>query len=330
MSNPALARDDGDGDRFYTFGDPPERFYSVTTVINGGVPKYLGPWYAKLAAELAYEDVASRGPHARAHALLRRWTKAGRADFLARQERGELKTVKLAKESDRDLAMRWLKGAAERSRDEAAAKGIEVHEKAEDLALTHAREDVRLTLEGKDVAPWPEALTGYQRSFHRWIEDWHPVVLATEATVINRTQAYAGTLDTIVALRKGDIVDAVMRGGGAQLPLLPFGSDDTFVNVCTDFKSGNRIYAEVSLQLAALARGEFVAHPLGRIELPMPRIDLGAVLHLTPTGYDFKLVRIDQAMFDAFAFAREVYRFRKETAGTVFLADLKPAREAVA
>jgi hypothetical protein len=151
------------------------------------------------------------------------------------------------------------------------------------------------------VAPWPEALAGYERSFRQWIEDWRPIVIATEATVINRTQAYAGTLDTVVNL---------------QLPAP--------ANVLVDFKTGNRIYPEVALQLAALSRGEFVAHPLGRIELPMPQIDLGAVLHLTPTGYDFKQVRIDDAIFNAFQYAREVFRFRKQTASTVFIADLKP------
>jgi hypothetical protein len=238
-----------------------------------------------------------------------RWARAGRADFLARQARGELTSLKIAKQSDRDLALRWLKGAADRSRDAAAATGTEVHEKAEDLALTHAREATRLTLEGVDVEPWPEALSGYERSFRQWIEDFHPIILATEATVINRTQAYAGTLDTVVKIDLGP------RG---------------MSNVIIDYKSGNRIYPEVALQLAALARGEFIAHPLGRIELPMPRIDHGAVLHLTPNGYDFKLVRIDQAIFEAFQFAREVYRFRKETASTVFIADLGVMHEAVA
>lgn len=332
MSNPALARNDDDGDRFYTFGAPPERFWSVTTIIGGGVPKYLHPWYAKMAAELAYETVAAKGPHARARALLRRWALLGRADFMARQARGELTSLKLAKQSERDLALRWLKGAAERSRDESAARGTAVHEKAEDLALDHAREATRLTLEGVAVKPWPEPLAGYERSFRAWIGDWHPIVLATEATVINRTMGYAGTLDTAVVLRAGDIKSALARAHTFQVPeALMQAHTDQPITVCTDYKSGNRVYAEVALQLAALSHAEFVAHPLGRLELPMPHFDLGAVLHLTPTGYDFKLVRIDQPIFDAFLYAAQVYRFRKETAATVFIADLKPVPvEAVA
>lgn len=304
MSNPTLARNDDLGRRFYTFGDPAEAFWSVTTLISGGVPKHLQAHYAKMAAELAYDAIAERGPSSRSSAILRRLTTAGRTDFVERQARGELTSLKLAKQSPRDLALRWIKGAADRHRDAAAERGSAVHAEAEQLVLQHARASARLSLTGLELAPWPEALEKYQDAFVDWVNDFQPEFLAAEASVFNRAQAYAGTLDCIVRL---------------HLP------DGRVLVVIVDFKTGKAVYPEVALQLAPYARAEFIGSPDGRTELPLPAIDAGAVLHLTPKGYQFRLVRIDQPIFDAFCFAREVFRFVNETARSVLLQDLTPA-----
>jgi hypothetical protein len=301
MSNPMLARNDAEGRRFYTFGDPPEAFWSVTTIISGGVPKHLQAHYAKMSAELAFEAIVERGPHSRSGAIVRRLAALGRADVEARQARGELTSIKLAKLSSRDLALRWIKGAADRHRDAAAERGSAVHAEAEQLVLHHARQSARLYLDRSLVAAWPPELEPYQASFVQWVDDFHPEFLAAEATVFNRTQAYAGTLDTIVRLTL---------------------EDGTTLLVLVDFKTGKAIYPEVALQLATYARAEFIGHPDGVTELPMLEVDAGAVLHLTPKGYQFRLVRIDQPIFDAFCFAREVYRFVNDTAKTVLLQDL--------
>lgn len=310
MGNPALARSDELGRRFYTFGDPPEAFWSVTTLIGGGVPKFLHAHYAKMAAELAFDAIVERGPSSRSLAIINRLSARGRLDVAERQARGELTSIKLAKLSKRDLALRWVKGAAERHRDAAAKRGSDVHAEAEQLVLTHAREAARLYLDHETIKTWPTELEGYQRAFVAWVEDFHPEFLAAEATVFNRSQAYAGTLDTIVRLTLAD---------GRTLVVL------------VDFKTGKAIYSEVALQLAPYARAEFIGAPDGRTELPMIATDAGAVLHLRADGtYQFRLVRIDQPIFDAFCFAREVFRFVNETSKTVLLQDLTPVRETVA
>lgn len=301
MSGPQLARADDLGRRFYTFGNPPEAYWSVTTIINGGVPKYLGPHYAKLAAELALEAIVERGPHARSAAIVKRLAAKGRAHVAARQANGELKSIKLDRLSDRDLALRWIKGAADRHRDAAAERGTDVHTEAERLVLQHAREASRLVLDHELIQPWPAPLAGYQRSFVEWVDDYQPEFLAAEATVFNGPQAYAGTLDAIVRLH------------------MPDGS--TLVTI-VDYKSGRAVYAEVGLQLAAYARAEFVGAPDGVTRLPMVAVQAGAVLHLTPKGYGFRLVRIDEPIYNAFLFAREVFRFTDELAKTVLLQDL--------
>jgi hypothetical protein len=304
MSGPTLARADELGRRFYTFGSPPEAFWSVTTLISGGIPKFLHAHYAKMSAELAFDAILERGPYSRPTAIVNRLAERGRADVAERQARGELTSIKLAKLSKRDLALRWLKGAADRHRDAAAERGSAVHDQAEQLVLHHARQASRLYLQHDLLQPWPVELEGYQASFVSWVDDFHPEFLAAEATVFNRTQAYAGTLDAICRIHLAD--------GSSMVVLI-------------DYKSGKAIYSEVALQLAAYARAEFIGSPDGVTELEPIPVDAGAVLHLTPTGYQFRLVRIDDPVFAAFCYGREVYRWLNETAKTVLLQDLTNA-----
>jgi hypothetical protein len=136
MTTPALAGRSDDGRRFYSWKG--ESFWSVTEIIGGGIPKYLHAHYAKMAAELAYTGILERGPHSRATAIVRRLAKAGYADVAERQSRGELTSIKLHKLTEQELALRWLKGAADRHRDAAADLGTQVHDEAEQLVLREA------------------------------------------------------------------------------------------------------------------------------------------------------------------------------------------------
>lgn len=324
MSNPALARLDEDLDRFYVFGDPPESYWSATTIIGGGVPKYLHAHYAKLAAELAYDALLERGPHSRAIAIANRLAARGRANVEERQARGELVSIKLHKLSPRDLALRWIKGAAERHRDAAGEVGSAVHQEAEELVLAHAREASRLYLAGVQMPDWPAPIASRMASFVQFLEDWHPIFVATEATVFNRTQAYAGTLDAIMELRAGDLIAAIMRAGDVVPAWLAALDSESLVRVIVDYKGGRAIYAEVAMQLAAYARSEFIGLPDRVTRAPLPAVQAGAVLHLTPTGYSFRLVSIEDHVFEAFKYAREIFRWRKETAKTVLLERLTP------
>lgn len=321
MTSPTLARKDDEDRRFYVFGDPLQSFWSVTTIISGGVPKFLHAHYAKMAAELAFDSLVERGPHSRSQAIIRRLAAKGRANVVERQARNELTSIKLAKLSERDLALRWLKGAADRHRDAAAEKGTAVHGQAEQVVLTYAREAARLTLEGVDLEPWPDEIAGWQPGFVGWINDYQPEFLAAEATVFNHTEAYAGTLDTIVRLTFGD--PERLRLG----LLFPCLFERPWLNVIVDFKTGRDIFPEVALQLAPYARGEFIGLPDGRTTIPLPAVDAGAVLHLRADGtYRFEFVDIGDRIFDAFRYAREVYRFNSQTAKGVFLGAVPACR----
>lgn len=307
MSNPALATTAEDGSRFYTWRG--ESFWSVTTIIGGGVPKYgLPAWYAKMAAELAYAELARRGRHSRGHATLRAWAREGRAEVLERQARGEVRSVKLAKLSDEDLALRWLKGEAERVRDAAARKGTGVHDEAESLVLALARETGEAWAAGRPLPAWPDELAPHMRSFAAWLERAQPRYEATEATVFSRAQLYAGTLDAIAEVPWGD--------GGRRLAVI-------------DYKSGEHVYPEVGLQLAAYARGEFIGSPDGETEVPLPDVGLNAaVLHIRPRGCRLYPVEIGPRVIAAFLYAREVYRWATVIAPDVIGPEIKEAARA--
>lgn len=284
-----------------------------------------------MAGELAYDAMIERGPNSRASAIIRRLAARGREYVVQQHAIGKLPSIKLEKQTQEQLALRWIKGAADRHRDAAADRGSDVHAEAEKLVLEHARAGARLLLDRPQVLPWPEEIAGYRLSFMRFIEDWRPEFLAAEATVFHETQAYAGTLDTIVRLTAGEILarlvddprgtqEAALRTWLRSIPA------DAPVVVIIDFKSGRAVWPEVSLQLAAYAHATFIGAPDGVTRIPMPEVDLGAVLHLRGDGtYQLRLVRIDGQIFQAFCFAREVFRFQIETSKTVLMQDLTPA-----
>lgn len=303
MTGPALAGKADDGSRFYTWAG--ERYWSVTTIIGGGIPKHLQNWAAKLVAELAWADLEAH-PHGRNGAALRRWSKGGRAYVEALQESGELRSIKLEKLSARDLGLRYLKGEPDRVRDAAAARGTAVHQAAEEHVLKAVNDASRLLALGLPMPTWSDEIAPWMSSFLAFLAEWSPEYLAAEATVFHRGEAYAGTLDAIV-----------------RIPA--FGAEP----IVLDYKSGGSIYPDVALQLAAYARGEFIGLPDGVTTAALPAVSLqtGAVLHLTPKGYSLRPVRIDDDVFRAFLYAREVFRWATETSREVLLDELTPRRE---
>lgn len=334
--HPVLARMEG-SHRYYLWGTPPEGYWSVTSIIDGGVPKYLVPWAAKTIADLILADLETMKPHSRASTLRRRWMRQGREWVAGLQAAGQLKSVKKAERmADEELIARWLKGQPERIRDTAADLGSDVHAEADQLVKQLALESGDRYAQGLAFPDWPERLRGHMTSFQRFLVERQPEYIATEATVFNRTQAYAGTLDAVAVI---SFPLAELRAFAERVPggmylgdLAPdSGSlpDPLPLPVVLDIKSGRSVYPTVALQLAAYARSEFIGLPDGVTQLPMPAVELGVVLHLTPTGYALRLVRIDDEVYRGFLHAREVYRFNRELAGKVLGAPVfESAKEA--
>src|SRR3990167_6216175 len=176
---------------------------------------------------------------------------------------------------DREAAVKMLKALPYAHRDRAANLGTLVHATIEAHRL------------GKPTPPPPADVAGHMRGFERFLVDFEPDYLATEAPVFNRTQKYAGTLDAIVRLK---------------LPM-----SDGYGDYILDAKSGKNIYPEIGLQLAAYRYAEFIGLPDGD-EQPMPEITGALGLHLTASGYRLIEVRADEEIFNAFLYVREVFK----------------------
>lgn len=144
-------------------GDP--TVPSITTVI-GQFAQDLGGWHGYMAAKAALEDD--------------RMLRAGRSTGL------------------KHAVIRDAAAAAERYRDQAAARGDRVHNYCESVALRemgqeHKIEETRELLELHGERAWADR-------FDEWWDLYHPEPLAAEVTVWNHTVGYAGTLDLVARI----------------------------------------------------------------------------------------------------------------------------------
>lgn len=160
------------------------------------------------------------------------------------------------------------------SRNSASSIGNVVHSIAEKISKN----------EQVDIEALDEGIKPYVDAFMKFIEDWSPEFIESEAFVANKAMGYAGTLDAIVKIK-----------------------DTQYI---LDIKTGKSIYPEVGLQLAAYARAEFIGR-VGGAEEPLPQINMnrGLVLHLRPNKYSLYDVRIDAEIFDAFLAALDIHHY---------------------
>jgi hypothetical protein len=177
-------------------------------------------------------------------------------------------------------AIREVKQAPWATRDAAADLGDQVHAAVEAYATGHPRPQL------------PPHAEPYLAGFDQFLADHTSVFLAAEQTVYSRRYGYAGTFDAL----------ATLPGHGLTL---------------LDVKTGNRVYPEVCLQLAAYAAADFIGHPDTSTEQPLPVIQAAAVLHLQPGGYQLLPVPIGRAVLEAFLAALAVFRFTTDLAPTL-------------
>lgn len=118
--------------------------------------------------------------------------------------------------------------------------------------------------------------------FLAWEQRFKPKWLYSEATIFNKTVGYAGTLDAVAEI-----------------------AGRTYM---IDFKAAKGIYPNYSLQLHALAHGEEVVYPDGRVE-KFKRPDTLSLLHITPREANWQQVHYDPRTFETFKSLVEVEKW---------------------
>lgn len=247
------------GARFYFNEDFPEIKYPGVTSVIGMLPKpFLAFWQAKMVAELAVDS---------------------------------LEFIEQMAQRDRDGAIQYLKGAANRYTKHRAGIGSQAHDLFERMIRGE-----RLARVHPDMAP-------YQRHFGEFLDLVQPELVRAEDVAWSDEHEYAGSFDAVLRLR----LDDQGRPDPAGDPAL----------VMTDWKTSKSTYPEVALQMAAYAHADFIIAPDGSRE-PMPEFDGACVLHITDETWAFKPVRIDQSdVFEHFLSLRHTFEWDKRVSKTV-------------
>ena len=165
-----------------------------------------------------------------------------------------------------------VRGDADAKRWEGAELGTAVHAAIEDVIRDGA------------LPPEHDVSYPYVKQWLAWREEFQPRLSQIEVTLWSRRFGYAGTIDA----------------------LAHFGDHA----VLLDWKSGKRVYADYSLQLAAYARCDEMILPLVDdpdpltpehwAAEPLPEITGAYVVHLQPDDYSMVPVDISDTVFGYF------------------------------
>lgn len=286
------------------------RLWSVTTLIGCLDKPALLYWAAEQSASAAVKV----------------------ADTLAKriEEDGEEETVKWL----RDARFRRPKGRLSN-----ASLGSCAHVACEEYALTGKRpDDGRLAeiirQEGGARFDGIEAETAVLNRmldrFDEWLQRFQPSYQATEVTVYHPTYGYAGTCDGFLTI------------DGVRLIIDYKTSREGF-----DGRGRAKTpYPEAALQLAGYRHAEYAAvwRPR-RIEkfrrryyllsdaereraVPVPEVDGGAVIHITPDHCEAFTVRCDERVHEAFLYVIEASRWVNGLSKDVIGLPIVPTSEA--
>lgn len=232
----------------------------VTTILNQGNPKpELMFWSANLTAAEAFATLPT---------------------LVAASLRPDKK----------EAAYDWLRKSHIRKKDERRDIGTAVHDIIEAHVLgAPVPEEL---LKDPEMAP-------YLRHFLRFVEEWQITFEASEMTVGNYAEGYAGKLDYLF---RSPLIARVLE---VDLRTLFIG--DTKTGGELDEKG---VYPEAGLQMAAYRRSE-VGWLRDGSKIPIPSIHgTGIVLHLRPEGYRVMPLKCGDDVFAAFLHVKKVAEFK--------------------
>jgi hypothetical protein len=173
----------------------------------------------------------------------------------------------------------WLKRIPDYARDASADLGSAVHAAAEAIARG---ESVPVA---EEVQPFVAA---YRRDF---LNAFQPRFLALEAMVCSERYEYGGTADAFVEI-------------DGEIWLL-------------DYKTGAGVYPDTALQLAGLARAQFIGFPGDPTQYPVPFATRFGVVHIRPEGARLLPVVVNRETVAAFLDARRLFGWDQGPAKTV-------------
>lgn len=206
------------------------------------------------------------------------WSAKSVAEYVADNPDG----VDTLRSLGRDPMVDALRKVPWQKRDDAAARGTELHLYAEQLLRG---EDISLDADDPLLPVLEHALA--------FLDDWQIEPLLIEAAVGSRTHKYAGTADLFaryVNPETGETGTAVF-----------------------DWKSGKGIYPEFAMQFAAYAFAEFAG--LNGEEVEIPRTDAAFGVHIRADGYDVYPMAFGERIFREFLTIKQVSEIKKQMDG---------------
>ncbi len=201
-------------------------------------------------------------------------------------------------DGDRDGAIEWLLGQEWAGVRKAAARGTDLHNAAERLALGQTPEI-------------EEHHQPFLDQFVRFLEDFSPEYVMSEAPVYNLRYGYAGTCDGIVVIDGQRLLFDIKTTQHAK-----------------DSGKTRPPFEEAVLQIAAYRHAELVGLLAERTEThrgryysfdpakhtePMPQTDGAVCLVISPHDYEVRPVRSNEEVFRTFLSVLEIARFKQET-----------------
>jgi ATP-dependent exoDNAse (exonuclease V) beta subunit len=237
----------------------------------------------------------------------------------------------MLEDEGRNAAAKWLRDArfrAPRTILSAADLGTIAHKMCETYALTGTRpgrdmieHEVRLKDSGDlDIQRETDTVEDMLDMFDQWLQRFTPAYQATEVAVYSSTFGYAGSADGFMTI------------DGTRFIFDYKTSRDTY-----DSRGQlKKPYPEqVALQLAAYRYAEHAAvwrprrlekfrrryyllSPEERaLAVPVPEVDTGLVIKLTPESCEAFPIRCDDEVHRAFLYVLEAFRWVQETSKTV-------------
>jgi hypothetical protein len=265
-----------------------QKFWSVTTIIGALDKPALVPWAAKETAKAAVNKSDT-------------WMAIAESD-------GDDAAIKYLTNA------RYQRGRGQRS---ATDLGTAVHKALEFKAIEGRYRDQ----DKNDLELRPYLIQG-----NRFLKEFRPKYGAAELTVYSPTYGYAGTSDGIIELE------------GLKY-LIDYKTSAEHLDAKGKPKAP---YPEVALQLAAYRYADIAAVWRARatkeqyrryyllseteraLAVPMPEVDHGLAIFITPESYSVHPVRCDTEVFEAFLHVLEAARFSFETSGSVVGSPLIP------